>query len=132
MRTGLKSRKIRKKLEKFLPLGDKLVKKIKVSKEEMDEIKFIDAENRKVVEKEVKEGKIKVYIGGELSCLDDDVITKCDVCGADVVVRPWAKELIDKYGLTVKCIKCAGGESRVAIKTTEWFEKVLSTVFKPL
>ncbi len=98
----------------------------------MDEIKFLDAENRKLLEEAIKEGNIKAYVGGELSCLDDDVIIKCDVCGADVVVRPWAKELIDKYGLLVKCIKCAGGIKAIEALGFNQLTKMLSKIIKPL
>ena len=124
--------KIRRKSEKFLLLGEKLVKKIKLSKEELDEIKFLDAENRKLLEEEIKEGKIKAYVGGELSCLDDDVIVKCDMCGADVAIRPWAKELIDKYGIPVKCIKCAGGVKEVEKLGFRQLTEMLSKIIKPL
>lgn len=104
-----------------------MIERVRVSEEAKADLLFIDKKLREAVEECLAAGKLNTVIAGFTSYFDDDVVGKCSVCGADVSLRPWLKELIDTYHLEVLCLNCANS---IGYKIAEAVEESISDLFR--
>lgn len=104
-----------------------LIERVRLSEEAKAEILLIDKKVRKAVEERLAAGELNTVIAGFTSYFDDDVVGKCSVCGADVSLRSWLKELIDTHHLEVLCLNCANS---IGYKIAEAVGDSISDLFR--
>jgi len=107
-----------------------LIKKISLDGQVLAEAKFFDAENRKNVFALVEQGKLTEYVAGFQSYFSDDEVSRCSVCGAEVSIRPWAKQVIEKHKLKLLCVNCASKSCNVQKEAVEYFDELIRKIIK--
>lgn len=107
-----------------------MIKKVRLNSQNLAEVLFLDAENHKTIVALAEEGTLKRYVAGFISYFDDDMTMKCSSCREVVAIRPWAKEIIEKYRLTVLCVSCSYKIINVEAEALRRINQLISKIFK--